>query len=679
MNKIKAIFFIAVFVIYSSGAFSQDIDKKIEDEFKWLQEETVIFTEIATKTKMDSDLVPGMVTVLTGETLEKKGYRTVIEAMNLVPGFMRGAGSVVVRGIGEVYASGKVKMLLNGVPMNDTLSGTCSPLYNIPIQQVEKIEIIRGPGSAIYGKWAYSAVINVVTKQDGNRVFIQYGSFDTFSAGGLVSYSQPEKDFKISLNISHWNRNRSGLISGPDILYGSPNESISIAPGPVDDSVDSTNGIFQVSYKDVSLSGQYISTTAGDSFGFIGALPPLDDEDRREIDTFSTIKLKWSPKLTSSIDMNFNVGLKKSIYDESNAYLYPPGFSIPDVIVYENGMIGGPYYEEGGIDSGMELHFKGWKNHKIMAGWEYEHVKIMDVWSRRNYELSGMPLSSPQRFTGEGNWIDENKSRDIFAIFMQDQFEVTETLTFTTGLRYDYYDDTSDRLSPRIAVVFHPFEKHIFKAQYAESFRPPAFLEMYAKNNPVVSGNTDMAPEVIKTTELGYIFKAQPVSAKLTIFYSYLDNLITQDGFQYLNSGGAILKGAETEMEWQISNSLMLYGNLSYVKTKDKDTDTEIRGSSNWIGNIGLTYEPVEDYLLSVQYFYCGDRNRDAADIRPDVDKYHMVNIAATSENLFLEGLTLRMGIKNLFDEDIRYPSFDYIEDYPTSGYEIWGQISYDF
>ena len=156
---------ICCLVLSASAQENKDLKSRLDDEFRWLREEAVIFTRIATKTEMDADLVPGMVTVLKGKDLEDQGFRTVGEALVLVPGIDLNAGMTastvaVIRGM---TAAVKVKTLLNGVPVNSAMEGLGSAVFYIPIEQVERIEVIRGPGSGLYGEWAYLGVINVMT------------------------------------------------------------------------------------------------------------------------------------------------------------------------------------------------------------------------------------------------------------------------------------------------------------------------------------------------------------------------------------------------------------------------------------------------------------------------------------------------------------------------------------
>lgn len=140
-------------------------------------------TEIATKTKLNADFVPGMVTVLLGDDLEARGVRTLYEALNLAPGMelylaRHGFWNTMVRGAAEVFATGNIKILLDGVPLITAFG--IEPTPNMSVEQVDRIEVIRGPGSALYGEFAYAEVINIITRRKGNRLFGSLGSHDTY-------------------------------------------------------------------------------------------------------------------------------------------------------------------------------------------------------------------------------------------------------------------------------------------------------------------------------------------------------------------------------------------------------------------------------------------------------------------------------------------------------------------
>jgi outer membrane receptor protein involved in Fe transport len=137
---------------------------------------SIAVTRIATKTEHQSFQAPGLISVLLGRDLLAKGVRTVGDALILVPGIepsfaSSGTRQFVVRGIGKTFASGNIKFLLNDIPMNSTFTGQALPLLELPIEQVDRIEVIRGPGSAIHGEFAYSGVVNVITIAEKNQGF----------------------------------------------------------------------------------------------------------------------------------------------------------------------------------------------------------------------------------------------------------------------------------------------------------------------------------------------------------------------------------------------------------------------------------------------------------------------------------------------------------------------------
>ncbi|WP_455218381.1 TonB-dependent receptor plug domain-containing protein, partial [Kaarinaea lacus] len=137
------------------AADEHDPDAALQDLLQALEQET----EIATKTKMNVDFVPGIVTVFYGDDLLARGIRDVKETLALIPGVELsistvGVAQVFVRGIGTAFSSGKLKVLLNGVPFNATLNVSTTAL-SLPTEQIDRIEVIRGPGSAIYGEFAY--------------------------------------------------------------------------------------------------------------------------------------------------------------------------------------------------------------------------------------------------------------------------------------------------------------------------------------------------------------------------------------------------------------------------------------------------------------------------------------------------------------------------------------------
>lgn len=159
-----------------------------EDQ-QWLGELMEVLddsTEIATKSRLNADYVPGTVTVLQGRDLESLGMRTVWDALSLIPGVIINQGRreeyfVGVRGFNPPFNSGNIKVLLNSTPMSRDESGLSSQALSIPIEQVDRIEFIRGPGAVLYGDFAYHGVLNILTRQDRSRLSTRVDEHGTTS------------------------------------------------------------------------------------------------------------------------------------------------------------------------------------------------------------------------------------------------------------------------------------------------------------------------------------------------------------------------------------------------------------------------------------------------------------------------------------------------------------------
>ncbi len=648
---------------------SKKLQSKLDDEFRWLREEAMVTTQIATKTEMDADLVPGMVTVLKGKDIEDQGFRTVGEALVLVPGIdlnssMSGSTTAVIRGI---TSSVKIKTLLNSIPINSAMEGA-GGIFDIPIEQVERIEVIRGPGSGLYGEWAYLGVINVMTYQKGNRVFGRAGSYDAYSGGVRVSYESEDKNFRSNLNIAGWERGRSDIGSGPDMLGRT---------GEINDSVKSPTAVLSLDYKKLSLIGQWAEAQKGNNFGLTGALPPTDEQNQHQ-SSFKMLEARFSPDISTHLTSEIKLGWREYIWDSGNFWLFPAGVITP----YD--AVGASYYEEGAYYGSVLLHWTGWQKQHWLIGAEYEDTRMEDAWMKVNYDPITYDPVPYQTFTGSKNWMEEDKSRKVVGVFIQDQIDITERIAVTVGLRYDRYEDAEysySRTTPRIAGVFRASDRHIFKIQYAEAFRPPSFAEMYSKNNPSLLGNPQLDFESVKTYEAEYIYRGRRFIGKLTIFYSEMDNLIYTVRTLYSNVGSATSRGVESEGSWKIIDTLTVNANLSYADTEDELSGTDFKNSLRWLANAALIWQPETDWTAALNYRHIDKRNRGANDPREPLDGYDTLNLTLSRKNLFYKGLTVRCSVQNLFDAEVRYPGSysEYKEDYLQIGREWWVQLSYEF
>jgi iron complex outermembrane receptor protein len=670
--------FIGAGTVSADTAFPPDEQQEMELLLSLLQEQT----SIATKTRLNADYVPGMVTVLRGSELEGGGARTVWDSLARVPGIElsieeSGRKQIVVRGIGRTYASGNVKIMLNGVPMNSAQTAGANPVLNLPIEQVERLEVIRGPGSAVHGEFAYAGVINVITRQDDGRLYGRLGSNAYRGGGGHASHRSEDGRFAIGLNLAGWQGDGAEVSAGNDALYLEggcglsglePCAGYSNAPGPSNEAEAGRSVILSSHYRDFSLLAQWLEDGYGDHFGINEYLPP----DEKRIVTRNTrqgveLRQGFAPAEKTEAEVYF--GWQENRERKDDLFIGNAG-------VYADS--GAPYvvdsrYRERRLNGGGDLRLHAGEQHELLfafnAAW-LEATEFEQRWGQQGGMM--MPFSGT---------ITEGMNRHINSLTLQDEYRPGDSLTITAGLRHDEYSDVGASTTPRLAAVWRLSREHILKAQFAEAFRPPTFYEIGGALGAI-------EPSTSRTLELGYIYKGVGNEWRLSLFRTHLKDLIVfhldpVDWWNsgYINADGARLHGAELEWEYRLGRGFDIAANFSYLQSRDDNTGEPIAGSSDWLGNLDLSYRPTHDRLFNLHYRYVSETYREPADSRPALNGYTTLDATLSLLDLWRKGVTLRLGVTNLQDADVRYPAppDSYPGDRPRAGRQWWASVAYAF
>jgi iron complex outermembrane receptor protein len=666
-----------------------ELDREAEQNLQSLLDQ---HTLVATKTRLNADYVPGMVTVLQARHLEKIGVSTVWEALARVPGLdltmePHGTKQVLVRGVNATLGSGNIKFLLNGIPMNATLMGTAYPLLELPIGQVDRIEVIRGPGSVIHGEYAYAGVVNILTRASDNRVYGKMGRFSRYEGGGVYTVQDDNKHNTLTMNLGGWTTEGANVTTGPDTLHGQGMADLSNAPGPTNEKQQFRDAMLHWQFRDFGLRLQYLDEKRGDHFGLTNVLP---DPDSGFVANNQSVALevtqKWAP--IPDLDSQWRGGWVQHGFEDEKYTIEPPGF----LGIYPEGMRLSPAYQEERFYGGVDFTWTGWEKHTLLMGLSLDEVQVKDAWQAANYHpRTYAPLPTMQRFSGADNWLSTLPDRQLFSLTLEDAYRLSDDLTLTAGARLDHYDDVGTHLTPRLAGVWRIAEKHMLKAQFATAFRPPTFMEMYAMNNPVLGGDERIEPVVSTTYELGYIYHTPERIVRLTGFLTDLDKLILAAGQTYQNAGNVETRGVELEWEESFNERISLTTNLSFADARDMTQNNRVPGTAQWTGNMGITGHATEHLTLYGWLRHVGDRQREANDARRALDGYQTVDIAAEmTEWLGFAGWTLSLGMRNVLDADVRFPAMlttdsngnaypTYPDDYSRSGRYGWLQISHDF
>lgn len=652
-----------------------------EEMLLFFEEKDLIVT--ATKHVQTLQEAPAIATVITADEIKRMGARNLANILKRVPGFgvtrgFFGLDQIELRGMKTDYSE-KIKLLIDGHSLNSSENGGPSWGYDrMPLDNIKRIEIIRGPGSALYGSNAFVGVINIITKDgkdiDGTIVSGGAGSYDTWNVN-MQTGKRTDNDVDVALSIDY-----SETI-GPKLKIERDSQGNS---GYTDDREKKFDAQLKAKYKDLSFNSKYIVRRKGPFIGVINAVNEKSDVDILQFFGDLTYKRSLHEKLDLTV---------RGYMDEFdwNAYwqllpekLYPvPG-----------GMLGNPSLRERNIGSELQLDFKPTEQHVLTLGAMYENRQVYDVNVKANFCsdttssacIFGSPLGSFQDISNRWNWLDE-KTRYVKALYLQDVWTPTEDLGITAGVRYDEYSDFGGTTNPKAAAVWKFLPRWDMKLMYGEAFRAPSNGELDLKNNPAQLGNPSLKPEKIKTYEvsLGHEIERH-ASYRVSYFNSFFSDKIQQTGtpLKYDNKGGAKVDGIEAEIRWYFTGDSNTYinGNFTYLRPEDKETGRDLPEIAKNRGNVELNTAMNRYVNFNTNILMVGERPRAVGDTRNPLPAYAVADLALSLKNLY-RGLELRGTVNNLLNQKYEDPSIitvpQQVSDIPKEGTSYFIKAEYKF
>jgi iron complex outermembrane receptor protein len=688
----------------------------------------------ATKTAMKESEAPSIVSVITAEEIKNMGARNIVDVLRTVPGFDLTLSSATatyqmnIRGMRSSAQNDKVKLMIDGHSMS-ALFGNSQQLFNAtPIANIKQIEIIRGPGSALYGTGAFLGVVNIITKKGGDepsQVAVEGGSFGTVKPYGTLSYKKD--DLRVALYGDYYSTDGYKKSIDSDLFGTRPR---SAAPGDTTTASENQTLHADIRYKELYFSGFFQKMDMEIPVGVSNALTDGDDGKMKyaygEIGYKLSIAARGNLQVRAFYDYAEQNALVEIFSEETAAAVYG----------WKNGqgIFGLPYAENSIMGGEISAAYKIAKGIQFVAGTSYEYYKQFDPKSYANANIIGRPLVfngityAPMQYLGgmtdiseNANWIKE-ANRTIYALYGQGIFDIrdifslkkgVESLSLTAGVRYDNYDDFGSSVNPRFGLVYAPTSDLYFKMLYGTAFRAPNFKELYAINNTSGVGNENLNPEKISTSEalIGYNF-AKNLKGSLTFFDVRAKDLVqivspVTPGLPrtYNNIGEMESNGIEAELKLLFGKQRYAYLNFTLQDVKDT-THATIRSAGGQIytqedfnpgsvpkfyGNIGVNYDITDHIILNTWVNYVGERDRTEAkawsgenlvpvDARDPVKDRALVNATLTFRN-FYKGLELQLSGFNLFNADHRdpEPSGAVKNDLPLAGTSFIGRVSYSF
>ena len=603
------------------------------------------------------DSLSGYQLVLKGEDLVASGVRTIADALQWVPGVfltdVSGNGTQYwgsMRGM-PAHNNRYYLVLVDGIPRNNATDEFW--WFTVPIERVERIEIVKGPASALYGRTAMGGVINIISKKGGPQrgvsIAASYGSYGENRESGLASGQLNKFDY--SLGMVH---------------YGS-------------DGWRDTNNSFD----------QYnVFGTFGYQFDKGTSLRLNVDYTDMDRDmpggVFITDYLAGERK-----DVHFEES--KTRHKEPNAALifekrFGDRITLTNRLYFQNVEEDWPNHwisqhkEDTGLRIGDELQAQYDHNlfglsNRLIAGYQFEH-QDQDI--MRHYGIYYWNPAVVGRL-----YRDADAQRQFNAGYLQDTLSIIpDRLTLIAGLRYDHVHldwennlnpDRSttknmDAWSPKAGIIFSPMKELSLFANYATGFRTPV-----AQN---IGDNPDMKPEKVRSYEMGVRgWLLERLRYQLSGYYSEFDDMLAyilaKPTNIVANAGEAESSGVEFELDAYITGGLWAFFTYNYNYTK-------LNKFVDWAGNdwSGKTppFQPRNKIGGGIKYEHpCGFRGMltvrwfddqwisEANDIK--LDAYTLVDIGLSYA--FNKHFEVSLGVRNLFDED-----------YAAYGEDLgWGEI----
>lgn len=634
----KSFLFSALILSISSFSYAQIDTTGVKDLFE-MSLTDLMNQEVVTASKFvqRSAETASSISVITSEDIHNFNYATLGEALNSQRGMYlsndRNYQYVGSRGFSRpTDYNNRIVIMIDGHILNEIVYGSAfmGNELGLNLRNVDKIEIIRGPGASLYGSGAMLNIVNVIMKKgsatDGIDVSAGAGSFGKKDIS--AAFGKKVKDIDISISGS------GGKSSGENFYF------------PELDSPETNNGMSSgmdwekfgniqasVSKKNFKISGLYSKRLKGLPTGAFNTDLTGDSKTK---DSRYYLEANYRKEL--SVD---KILLFRAYYDD---YLYEGSYPSGGVPLFD---------ASEGIWTGAEVqyYYKTGPRNILISGIEYKYV------IRDNYK----------EWDNSDVYFKQNFPFSFFSLYGHDQFTLTKNLTFTGGFRFDQYSIFGHSLSPRAALVYEYSKASSVKFLYSEAFRIPNMYESFYESEGDHKSNSSIKPEKIRSFELvwGHRINSQ-LYGSFSLYQFTMRNLIDLaldniDGFTYFtNLNRASGKGFEAELRYKGSKSRSGYINLSLQKADDPGINKLLTNSPQVLVKSGLVF-PITDFVIvAPEFFYESGRYTLSGNRTSMV---YLFNLSVRTKQ-FLKYFDVAFKATNLFDKKYYYPGgFEHVQD----------------
>ncbi len=578
---------------------------------------------------------PSAVTVITAEEISRYGWRTLGDALDTVGGLYstndRNYQYLGVRGFNRPgdYDT-RVLLLIDGHRVNDNLFFTAQVGWDflLDLELVDRIEIVRGPGSSLYGTNAFFGVVNVIPKKGkelkGLQISNQAGNQKWLK--NRLSYGESAEG-KSDLLIAGTTFSTEGEKSlfFPEWAQSGANDGISRKC----DFESAQRGFFSWSRGDFSFMGGRNGRQKNIPTGAYGTF--LNRPETWTYDEIGFLEARYRDS------MGPNSGFQARLYYD---------------LVVSKGTYSADYgiardYQRG-RRWGSELLF----NHDL-------GTKSRIVWGA---EFRKNTQQDQTNTLDSITMLDDKRTSKSHSFFFQDEYSLRPDLILNAGFRLDSISHFRNRTNPRFALIYSHPRRPVFKLLYGEAFRVPNVYEMYYDDgHQTMKKNLDLEPETIKSWELAVEHPLNPrFTGSLSVYKNAIRSLISQetdpnDGLLvFRNKNRVSAEGVEFEIRKMLEQGTT--GKISFAiqRAKDIDTGEELTNSPKFLGKANISFPLFRGKtILGFEERYCSSRNtRNGNRTRA----YYLTNLTLSRKSVW-KNADLTLSVQNLFDGEYHDPA----------------------
>jgi outer membrane receptor protein involved in Fe transport len=576
----------------------------------------------------------GIVDVITAEEIEMFGAKNLFEVLErgtsvfMTGSFLFRNNVVSIRGDLLKHQDNHILVLINGRPFRDTSQGgvNASIYTAFPVHMIDRVEVLRGPGSVLYGTNAFSGVVNIITKTP-DKPLLHAGALagtDAWQSYGLSAGGGDEVSGAYA-GSTYSRQDGWTFTATSEDPFGPPVATTDTALWGEDNA-----GLFAMYRNGDFTANVFFAETSSE---ILGPLPtwPSGQLDLSRLFVDFGYALEFDP--WQSLDLNFTYNYLKSEF--------PGAFSTPAMPVVSD-TTANSFLLEGTYRAELS------PNMNFMLG------GVIDFHTGYGYTATDLQVPHANEI-----W---------YGAYMQLDYRATDNLKLVGGMQANMPGDIKSGIVPRAGVIYSFDDHWTTKFLYGQAFRSPYQIERTITVPGVLIGNPDLAPETIQTFDAQLAYRTDEFRLAATYFHSEIFDIVTRVGFPqtYVNEGSMTLQGVELENEWQLTDRLRWIGSLTY-QDNVRDGEHNTTGVPHWMAKMGLAYYNCNGLTVGLFDTFYGDQTvpAGAAVVNPAPDAYHLVSLNTTLDlDQYFHWHTgtstrLQFLIQNLLDEDIHHVEFE--------------------